>query len=112
MLGFWQYPNSTTVSIGQQTMFSCNGDGSYIYWFIDGVNYETIASEELKKRGISLSGNHSLIPYRDSCGTQYSNLIIEGNCYNNQTEVYCMLLGDRYPYNFTSPIATLTVQGK
>ena len=90
----------------------CDGDGSYLYWFIDGVNSEDISSEELATRGISFNGyyNHHP-PYNQSCDIQYSLLYITGNCLNNNTEIQCMVLGYAPPYNDTLPARTLTVQG-
>ena len=57
----WDYPYSTTVSLGEQATLFCYSDGSYFYWFIDGVNSENMTTEELETRGISFSGyyNHN-----------------------------------------------------
>ena len=109
------YPYSTNVSLGQQVIFYCHGDGSYLYWFIDGVNSENMTTEELKTRGISFSGyyNHNP-PYYIGCDIQHSLLNMTGNCLNNNTEVYCVILGGSpppYGSNATSPTALLTVQG-
>ena len=111
----WSYPYSTTVSLGQQTYFYCRGRGSYLYWFIDGVNSENMTTEELKTRSISFSGHYNHYPpYYIGCDNQYSLLHMAGNCLNNNTEVYCVILGDSPPPsggNATSPTALLTVQG-
>ena len=108
------YPYSTNVSLGQQTVFYCFGDGSYVYWFIDGINSENITNEELETREISFSGYYNHYSPYDRCSTQYSFLHMAGNCLNNNTEVYCVILGRSPPPsggNRTSPAALLTVQG-
>ena len=111
----WNYPYSTTVSLGQQAYFYCFGDGIYLYWFIDGVNSENMTSKELETRGISFSGYYNHFPpYYSRCDIQDSELHIVSNCFNNNTEVYCVILGDTAPPyggNTTSSTALLTVQG-
>ena len=98
--------------MGAVGSYYCDGGGSYLYWFIDGVNSEDISSEELATRGISVSGYYNHYPpYNQSCDLQYSFLYIAGNCLNNNTEIQCMILGSAPPYNDTSPARTLTVQG-
>ena len=109
------YPYSTNVGLGQQTVFYCNGRGSYLYCFIDGLNSENMTTEELETRGISFSGYYNHFPpYYFGYDTQYSFLYMAGNCLNNNTEVYCVILGRSPPPsggNRTSPTALLTVQG-
>ena len=108
----WIFDGPSTVSLGAVGTYLCYGDGSYLYWFIDGVNSEDISSEELATRGISFSGYYNHYPpYNQSCAIQISYLYITGNCLNNNTEIQCMLLGPAPPYNDTSPAQTLTVQG-
>ena len=110
----WNYPYSTNVSLGQQTVFYCRGQGSYLYWFIDRINSENMTTEELETRGISFSGYYNYYSPYDGCNTQYSFLYMAGNCLNNNTEVYCVILGHSpppYGGNRTSPTALLTVQG-
>ena len=67
----WSYSYSTTVSLSQQATFYCYGDGSYLYWFIDGVNSENMTNEELYTRETSFSRyyNHDL-PYYHECDIQ------------------------------------------
>ena len=98
--------------MGAVGTYLCYGYGSYFYWFIDGVNFEDINSEELATRGISFGGSYNHYPpYNQSCLLMYSYLYITGNCLNNNTEIQCMILGSAPPYNDTSPARTLTVQG-
>ena len=111
-LVIFQFFDFSTVSLGAVGSYYCDGGGSYLYWFIDGVNSEDISSEELATRGISVSGYYNHYPpYNQSCDLQYSFLYIAGNCLNNNTEIQCMILGSAPPYNDTSPARTLTVQG-
>ena len=112
VLGIWLFQSPSTVSLGAVGLHYCDGRGSYIYWFIDGVNSEDISSEELGTRGISFSGYYNHYPpYNQSCNLQISYLYITGNCLNNNTEIQCMILGYAPPYNDTRPARTLTVQG-
>ena len=53
--------------------------------------------------------------YVDGCDIQHSELTMAGNCINNNTEIYCIILGDEPPPdggNATSDTATLTVTGE
>ena len=110
--GIYGFYGPSTVSLGAVDSYLCGGDGSYLYWFIDGVNFEDISSEKLAKRGISFSGDYNYYPpYNQSCLFMFSYLHITGYCLNNNTEIQCMLLGYMPPYNDTSPAGTLTVQG-
>ena len=74
-----------------------------------------MTTEELETREISFSGYYNNYPpYYYYCHIQHSLLYITGNCLNNNTEVYCVILGDTpppYGGNRTSPTALLTVQG-
>ena len=102
----------STVSLGAVGTYYCRGDGSYLYWFIDGMNSEKISSKKFATRGISFSGSYNHYPpYNQSCYRMYSYLYITGNCLNNNTEIQCMVLGYAPPYNGTRPAQTLTVQG-
>ena len=75
-----------------------------------------MTTQELKTRGISFSGYYNNYPpyYYYYCDFQYSYLYMAGNCLNNNTEVYCVILGGSpppYGGNTTSSTAPLTVQG-
>ena len=107
--GILSYYVPSTVSLGAVGSYRCYGNGSYFYWFINGVNSEDISSEELATRGISYPPYYP--PYNQSCLFVYSHLYITGNCLNNNTEIQCMVLGSAPPYNNTSPAQTLTLQG-
>ena len=108
----WSFYGPSTISLGAVGTYICDGRGSYLYWFIDGVNFENISSEELTMRGISVSGSYNHYPpYNQSCYGMYSYLSITGNCLNNNTEIQCMVLGSAPPYNATRPARTLTLQG-
>ena len=71
--------------------------------------------EEITRRKINI---HYLFysnsqPYSD-CDIQYSYLTLAGNCLNNNTQIYCVILGDMPPPlggNTTSATANLTVIG-
>ena len=110
--GIWSFYDPSTVSLSAVGSYLCYGNGSYLYWFIDGVNSENISSEELATKGISFGGSYNHYPpYNQSCLFMHSFLYIAGNCLNNNTEIQCMILGSAPPYNDTSPARTLTVQG-
>ena len=74
-----------------------------------------MTTEELKTRGISFSGYYNNYPpYYVGCDYLYSLLHMAGNCLNNNTEVYCVILGHSPPPsggNTTSSTALLAVQG-
>ena len=101
----------STVSLGAVGSYLCNGDGSYLYWFINGMNSEKISSKKLATRGISFGGDYNRYPPYQDCYRIFSLLYITGNCLNNNTEIQCMILGSMPPYNVTRPARTLTVQG-
>ena len=114
-----EYPQSTTISLGDQDTLYCEGRDSYLYWYIDGVNTEdmTSYSETLQERGIQIiqfGGDYNHYPPYNGCDWQYSYMIITGNCLNNNTQIYCVILGRHPPSQFnggntTSPIANITV---
>ena len=71
-----------------------------------------MTSEELETSGISFSGYYNQYPPYDGCDYQHSYLHIAGNCLNNNTEVYCVILGHSPPSygdNETSLTALMTV---
>ena len=69
-------------------------------------------TEELETRRISFSGYYNHYPpYYDRCDIQHLYLYMTGNCLNNNSEVYCFILGNTTPYNATSSLAILKVQG-
>ena len=73
-----------------------------------------MTTEELETREISFSGYYNQYPPYNGCYYQDSYLHIAGNCLNNNTEVYCVILGDEPPPsggNATSSAVVLTVQG-
>ena len=74
-----------------------------------------MTNETLQERGIQFGGYYNHYPpYTYGCDIQYSHMTITGNCLNNNTEIYCVVLGDDLPPyggNTTSPIANITVSG-
>ena len=71
-----------------------------------------MTNEALNQRGITLSGSNS--PHYGNCELQ-SYMTITGNCFNNNTKIYCVILGsnsDTGTRNVTSPIANIIVSGK
>jgi hypothetical protein len=106
----WIQPTSTTTNLGSQAQFNCYGAGTYLYWYINGVNHENISTEELNKLEITFGGYYNHYPpYMYGCDIQHSYLMINGNCFNNNTEIYCKILS-----LFYSPVSlpvNLTVQG-
>ena len=106
----WIYPQSTNISLGDQDTLYCFGHGSYLYWYIDGVNTENMTNETLQDRGIEFGGyyNHHPPSYFD-CDIQHSYMTIAGNCLNNNTEIYCVILG--FISNATSPSVDITTLG-
>ena len=114
-IDLWDDLYSESVTVGEDATFSCYGYGTYLYWFINGVNTENMTTEEMTERGIQFSGYYNHYPPYANCDFQYSYLTMAGNCINNNTEIYCVILG-RYPPpdggNTTSNTATLTVTGE
>ena len=115
-IGIRDDPYSESVTVGEDATFYCHGRGSYLYWFINGVNTENMTTEEMTERGIQFSGDYNNNPpYVDGCDIQRSYLTMAGNCINNNTEIYCVILGREPPPdggNTTSNTATLTVTGE
>ena len=74
-----------------------------------------MTNETLQERGIQFSGDYNENPpYYIYCDWQRSYMTIAGNCLNNNTEIYCVLLGGLPPPgggSETSPIANITVSG-
>lgn len=108
------HPDSTSVTVGGNAQFNCFGIGSYLYWYIDGINTENVNSEEIADRGIIFSGYYNNYPpYQQVCDIQDSYLTIAGNCLNNNSQIHCVVLGSQQPVggNSTSNTATLTVEG-
>ena len=108
------HPYSTTVADGSIAVFTCEGYGSHLYWYIDGVNTDSMSNEEIVERGISFDGWYNNYPPYYWCDIQDSYLYMDGNCYNNNSQIHCVILDDVPPPdggNTTSNIATLTVEG-
>ena len=65
---------------------------------------------ELDTREISFIWcyNHNP-PYYDGCDIQQSHLYMTGNCLNNNTKVYCVILCNTTPYNVTRSSVILRV---
>ena len=72
-----------------------------------------MTTEELETRGISFSGYYNHSPsYYNGYDIQHSHLYMTGNnCLNNNTKVYCVILGNTTPYNAISSSVILKVQG-
>lgn len=109
-------PSPLSVSLGERVWFNCDGYGSYLYWFIDGVNVENMTNEELTTRGIHLNGSFNEYPndFQHGCEPHYSTLSMVGSCLNNNSEVHCVMLGRVPPPlggRTTSSPAILTIQG-
>ena len=72
-----------------------------------------MTSAEIGKRGMNFSGYYNYNPpYYSFCNAQYSYMTVAGNCLNNNSEIYCVILGAYPLQNVTSRIANLTVKGK
>ena len=56
------YPKSQSSVSGENVEFYCNGGGSHLYWFINGVNTENMTTEEITERGIQFSGFYNTDP--------------------------------------------------
>ena len=111
----WILPDSQIDILGESATFFCYGNGSYLYWFINGVNTENMTDQEIADRGLSFSGSYNHYPpYMYGCDIQYAYMTMTGNCLNNNSEIYCVVLGSYLPPlsdNATSAIVTLTVEG-
>ncbi len=105
---------STSVAVGGSAQFNCYGYGTYVYWYIDGINTEEMSCEEIADRGISFSGYYNHYPPYQYCNSQDSYLTMAGNCLNNNSQIHCVVLGRYTPPsggNTTSETAVLTVEG-
>ena len=115
-LDIWDHPKSISVAVGDSAQFFCNGTGSYLHWYIDGIKTEDMSSGEIADRGISFTGNYNrFAPYEHGCEVQYSYMAMAGNCLNANSKIICVVPGT-YPKkpeggNTTSKTATFTVQG-
>ena len=93
---FTTFPESTSISIGEDAIFFCAGYGKILLWtvndvgalFLDGVTYH-IKSEN---------------------GLRRSNLIISGTVDYNKASILCQVVADDVVYN--APLAYLTLIGK
>ena len=71
---------------------------------------------KLVTSGISFIGFYNdYLPY-DGCtwlsGVMFTMfLYMVGNCLNNNTAVYCIILGNTLPHNVTGPLTILKIQG-
>ena len=111
--GLYISPTSVNTGVGENVTFKCNGSGSYFYWFINGVNAENITEKDKEVIGVHFSGddNHENdYPYSGKCNDYSSYMTLPGNCLNNNTEIYCVILGRDFG-NKTSAMATLTLEG-
>ncbi len=73
-----------------------------------------MTTEEITERGIQFSGYYNNYPPYSYCDIQYSVLTMAGNCINNNSLIYCVVLGYEPPPdggNTTSNTVTLTVTG-
>jgi hypothetical protein len=98
---------NVTVSLGQITPvnFSCNADGDYVLWIINGY-FEHLHNPNIYRNRITF--------YRDehtSAGLNISMGINVTAETNNNTEIYCIaaLIGEPYQNSTT---VTLTIAGK
>ena len=110
----WDNPYSTSVAVGDSAQFNCYGRGSYLYWYIDGIDTKDMSSEEIADRGISFYGYYNNYPPYQNCFSQDSYLTMDGNCLNNNSQIHCVVLGRDPPPvggNTTSNTVTLTVEG-
>ena len=106
-------PTSVNTGVGENATFECKGYGSYFYWFINGVNNENITEKDKEVIGVHFScdNNHENdYPYSGECNLYSSYMTLPGNCLNNNTEIYFVILGRDYS-NKTSAVATLTLEG-
>ena len=71
-----------------------------------------MTNDEKVERGLNFSGNYNQnYPYSGICDYLSSYLTMAGNCLNNNTEIYCVILGREYSQK-TSGNVTLTVEGR
>ena len=96
-------PTSTAVSLGHTATFHCSGRGTYLYWYI---NDSTDVTE-----GITYTGDYNTNAPYTSCTSQDSYMTIVGDCGNNNTEIYCVIVGHTSDSNVTSSTAYLLIQG-
>ena len=101
----FQYPNSTTIDIGEELALQCSGAGIYLYWLINGVN---MTQAELDEQEINITAIDSEFSGNDSYQELY--MYVTGSCANNNITVQCVVLRDNNS-DLVSPPATITVLG-
>ena len=74
-----------------------------------------MTDKEITERGLSFSGFYNNPEYKYMyCNYQYSLMKMAGNCLNNNSEIYCVLLGSQAPPeggNQTSSTSMLIIEG-
>ena len=112
---------SQNVSLGENATFLCEGNGSYIYWFIDGENITNMTMQEKTERGLieepvngSYCTSQSCQDTSDQCsGSTNSTMGLAGNCLNNNRTISCLIFCCQIATgcSYSSAIVTLTVEG-
>ena len=73
-----------------------------------------MTDKEITERGLSFSGFYNHYPQYVYCYVQESIMKMSGNCLNNNSEIYCVILGNKAPPeggNQTSSTAMLIIEG-
>ena len=106
-------PLSYNISVGENATFECYGRGSYLYWFINSVNTENMTETERSGIGMNFSGDYNQVsdfPYSGECNYQHSYMTLPGNCLNNNSEIYCIIIGRSSGFK-KSDVANFKVEG-
>ena len=95
--------NNITSFVGNETaVFNCTGNGSNIFWLVDGQSINAVVIQQRGVKAAQAQFNGSLI---------YSSLTISKTENNNGTEVKCLVIDYNSITTVSAPVI-LTLQGK
>ncbi|KAL5487046.1 hypothetical protein EMCRGX_G019603 [Ephydatia muelleri] len=94
--------NNITSFVGNETaVFNCTGNGSNIFWLVDGQSINAVVIQQRGVKAAQAQFNGSLI---------YSSLTISKTENNNGTEVKCLVIDYNSITTVSAPVI-LTLQG-
>ena len=94
-------PASRVATFNSHAVFSCNGTGSVLFWYIDGLQEDNPVNVD---RGIDADTLPGSVD-----GTRNSTLSVPATLENNETVIQCVVFGSNG--HEESPNVTLLIQG-
>ena len=94
-------PASRVATFNSHAVFSCNGTGSVLFWYIDGLQEDNPVNVD---RGIDADTLPGSVD-----GTHNSTLSVPATLENNETVIQCVVFGSNG--HEESPNVTLLIQG-